>query len=86
MTMQREELEESVGKSVRKEMGALLNRLGVDESDYREIWADFTYLRRWRKSAEQMQSYTMKTVITAVVAGAVGALWLGFKTILALKS
>jgi hypothetical protein len=31
------------------------------------------------ESAEQMQSYTMKTVITAVV---VGAFWFGFKTIL----
>ena len=62
-------------------MAALLNRLGVDESDHREIRADFTYLRRWRKSGEQMQSHTMKTVITVVVAGAVGALWLGIKTI-----
>jgi hypothetical protein len=34
------------------------------------------HLCRWRKNAEQMQSYAMRTVITAVVAGAVRALWL----------
>jgi hypothetical protein len=41
--------------------------------------ADLTYRRRWRKSAEQLHGYPMKT---AVVAGGVGAFCLGFKTIL----
>jgi hypothetical protein len=29
-----------------------------------------------------MQSYTMKTVITAIIGGGVGAVWLGIKTIM----
>jgi len=82
MTIQRDELEEALGKTVRKEIASLLNLFGIEEGDHKEIRADFTYLRCWRKSAEQIQSYTMKTVITAIVADAVGAFWLGFKTIL----
>jgi hypothetical protein len=38
--------------------------------------------RRWRKSAEQAQSYTFKAVITVIVTGFVGAVWLGVKVML----
>ncbi len=44
--------------------------------------ADFQHLRRWRKSVEQAQSYTFKAVITIIVAGFVGAVWLGIKVML----
>ena len=44
--------------------------------------ADFQHLRRWRKSVEQAQSYTFKAVITVIVAGLVGAVWLGIKVML----
>jgi hypothetical protein len=47
-----------------------------------EIRADFQHLRRWRKSVEQAQSYTFKAVITVIVAGLVGAIWLGIKVVL----
>jgi hypothetical protein len=41
--------------------------------------ADFQHLRRWRKSVEQAQRYTFKAVITVIVAGVLGAVWLGIK-------
>ena len=44
-----------------------------------EIRADFQHLRRWRRSVEQAQSYTFKAVITIIVTGFVGAVWLGIK-------
>ena len=44
--------------------------------------ADFQHLRRWRKSVEQAQSYTFKAVITIIVAGFLGAVWLGIKVML----
>ena len=44
--------------------------------------ADFQHLRRWRKSVEQAQSYTFKAVITIIVTGFVGAVWLGLKVML----
>jgi phage terminase large subunit len=47
-----------------------------------EMRADFQHLRRWRKSVEQAQSYTFKAVITVIVTGFVGAVWLGVKVVL----
>jgi hypothetical protein len=38
--------------------------------------------QRWRRSVEQAQSYTFKAVITIIVAGFVGAVWLGVKAML----
>jgi hypothetical protein len=47
-----------------------------------EMRADFQHLRRWRRSVEQAQSYTFKAVITVIVTGFVGAVWLGIKVML----
>ena len=47
-----------------------------------ETRADFQHLRRWRRSVEQAQSYTFKAVITVIVTGFVGAVWLGIKATL----
>jgi hypothetical protein len=47
-----------------------------------ELRADFQHLRRWRRSVEQAQSYTFKAVITVIVTGLVGAVWLGVKAVL----
>ena len=47
-----------------------------------EMRADFQHLRRRRRSVEQAQSYTFKAVITVIVTGFVGAVWLGIKATL----
>lgn len=47
-----------------------------------EVRADLQHLRRWRKSVEQAQSYTFKAVITVIVTGLMGAVWLGVKVVL----
>lgn len=60
----------------------ILTSFGIEEEDRREIRADFEHLRRWRKSVEQAQSYTFKAVITVIVTGFVGAIWLGVKVML----
>jgi hypothetical protein len=59
-----------------------LTSFGIEEEDRRELRADLQHLRRWRKSVEQAQSYTFKAVITIIVTGFVGAIWLGFKVML----
>jgi hypothetical protein len=74
--MTHEEIEEIVAKTV----GATLARFGIEEGDHKELAADFNHLRRWRKSVEQAQSYTFKVVITTIVGGFLGALWLGIQT------
>ena len=64
---------------VLKTVTAILTSIGIDEEDRKEMRADFQHLRRWRKSVEQAQSYTFKAVITIIVTGLVGAVWLGIK-------
>jgi hypothetical protein len=65
-----------------KTIATILTSFGIEEEDRRELRADFQHLRRWRKSVEQAQSYTFKAVITVIVTGVVGAVWLGVKVML----
>lgn len=74
----RDEIDATVSRAV----ATILTSFGIEEEDRRELRADFQHLRRWRKSVEQAQSYTFKAVITVIVAGFVGALWLGIKVLL----
>ena len=67
---------------VLKTIATFLTSFGIEEADRRELRADFQHLRRWRKSVEQVQSYTFKAVITVIVTGFVGAVWLGAKVVL----
>lgn len=76
----------SVDEVVLKAVSAILTSFGIEEDDRKEFQADLVHLRKWRKSVEQAQTLTFKVVVTAIVSGLVGAAWLGFKTIIALKS
>ncbi len=67
---------------VLRAIATILTSFGIEEEDRRELRADFQHLRRWRKSVEQAQSYTFKAVITVIVTGFVGAIWLGVKAAL----
>ena len=67
---------------VLKAVATTLTSFGIEEEDRRELRADFQHLRRWRRSVEQAQSYTFKAVITVIVTGFVGAVWLGIKATL----
>jgi hypothetical protein len=66
---------------VLKTIATVLTSFGIDEDDRRELRADLGYLRRWRKSVEQAKNYTFRAVITVIVTGVLGAMWLGIKTI-----
>ena len=67
---------------VHRAVATTLTSFGIEEEDRRELRADFQHLRRWRRSVEQAQSYTFKAVITVIVTGFVGAVWLGVKVTL----
>src|SRR4051812_11068860 len=67
---------------VLKTISTILTSFGIEDEDRVELRADFIHLRRWRKSVEQAQGLTFKVIITAIVTGIVGALWLGFKGLL----
>lgn len=63
-------------------IATILTSFGIEEEDGRDLRADFQHLRRWRKSVEQAQSYLFKAMITVIVTGFVGAVWLGIKVML----
>jgi hypothetical protein len=67
---------------VDRAIAAVLVSFGIEEDDRRELRADLQHLRRWRKSVEQAQTYTFKAAITVIVAGFLGAVWLGVKVML----
>lgn len=67
---------------VLRTIASILTSFGIEEEDRKELRADFQHLRRWRKSVEQAQSYTFKAVITVIITGVVGAVWLGVKVML----
>jgi hypothetical protein len=71
-----------IDEVVLKTIATILTSFGIEEEDRKEIRADFVHLRKWRKSVEQAQSYTFKTIITVIAGGVLGALWMGFKTML----
>lgn len=74
--------QEDIDAVVLKAVATTLTSFGIEEDDRRELRADFQHLRRWRRSVEQAQSYTFKAVITVIVTGFVGAVWLGIKATL----
>jgi hypothetical protein len=76
--LQRDDIDAVVLRAI----ATILTSFGIEEEDRRELRADFQHLRRWRKSVEQAQSYTFKAVITIIVTGLVGAVWLGVKVVL----
>ena len=67
---------------VLKTLATILTSFGIEEEDRIELRADLQHLRKWRKSIEQTQTYAFKTIVTILVTGFVGAVWLGFKTVL----
>ena len=75
----------SVDQVVLQAVSAILTSFGIEEDDRKEFKADLQHLRRWRKSVEQAQTLTFKVVVTAIVTGVAGAVWLGFKTMISLK-
>jgi len=62
-----------------KAMATTLTSFGIHDDDRKEFRADMEHLRRWRRSAEQIQTYVFRVVIAVIVTGFVGAAWLGIK-------
>jgi hypothetical protein len=82
LTEQQKIYDVNVDAIVLRSIATALATFGIEEEDRRELRADFQHLRRWRRSVEQAQSYTFKAVITVIVTGIVGAIWLGIKVAL----
>ncbi len=64
---------------VLRTVAAILTTFGMDDDDRQELKRDFQWLRRWRISVEQAGGFTVRAIVTVVISGFIGALWLGFK-------
>jgi len=71
-----------VAAIVLRAVATTLMSFGIDDDDRKELRADLQHLRRWRRSVEQVQSYTFKAVVTVIATGFIGAIWLGVKVVL----
>jgi hypothetical protein len=67
---------------VEKTVNQVFESFGLEQEERKELQADLIHLRKWRKSVEQAQGYTFKIVITTIVGGFLGALWLGIQAML----
>src|SRR4051794_17444371 len=72
----------SIDIAVQRAVASILTSFGMEEEDRKELRADLQHLRRWRKSVEQAQNYSLKAVISVIVTGLVGAAWLGLEVML----
>jgi hypothetical protein len=73
---------DDVDTVVLKTIATILTSFGIEEEDRKELRSDFQHLRKWRKGVEQVERLGWGTVITVIVTGALGALWVGIKTML----
>jgi hypothetical protein len=71
-----------VDTAVEKAVARIMESFGFEDDERKELKADFSHLRKWRKSVEQAQSYTFKLVVTTIIGGFLGAVWMGFKVML----
>ena len=71
---------ENVDNETLRTISTILTSFGIEEEDRIEMRADFQHLRRWRKASEQAQSFTFKALVTIIVSGFAGVVWLGIKT------
>jgi hypothetical protein len=79
--MTRYEINKVVDKVVNTPLRDVSVPFGLDERDHKELCSDSISCAADAR-AEKIQSYTFKAVITAIVGGMVGALWLGIKTMM----
>lgn len=73
-----DELKSLVAQSVRE----TLMVLGVDAENPLEMQRDFQHLREWRQTTDSIKSKTAMVIITVLVTGALGALYVGIKGML----
>lgn len=69
----------AVDEVVLKAVATILTSFGIEEDDRLELRADFVHLRKWRKSGEAIGDYGIKAVVTVLVTGFLGLIWLGIK-------
>ncbi len=78
----KQELEQIAAAGAEKGINNILEKLGIDPADFREVQADFAHLRKLRKSHEQVTTFTTRALISCLVTGFIAALLMGVKEFL----
>ena len=78
----RAEMMADVRSAMRDVMDDALRRLGVDPGDPIEMQRDMGFLREWRGTVAGVRKKGLMTAVGVLVAGALGALWLGLTALL----
>lgn len=81
----RDELRTELDAVMLKTVASLLTTFGMNDDDKQEIRDDFAYLRRWRKTSENISRGGWIAIMTVLVSGIASAIWLGVKGFLVLK-
>lgn len=71
-----------VDEVVLKTIATILTSFGIEEEDRIELRLDFQHLRRWRKSTEQITRASWRAIVTVIVTGFCGLVWLGVKVVM----
>jgi hypothetical protein len=58
----------------------VFTKYGFDIQDPTQMQRDMAHLRRWRVAVEGAQTKGFMAIVTILVGGLAGVLWLGFKT------
>ena len=66
-----------VDEVVLRTIATILTSFGIEERDRIELRADFQHLRRWRKATEQIERSGWRAIVTVLVTGICGLIWLG---------
>jgi hypothetical protein len=82
LAAQRHERVEQADADALKAVATILTSFGIEEDDRKELRADFLHLRKWRQSVEQVERVGWGAIVTVLVTGTLGALWVGIKVAL----
>lgn len=72
--------QEEMRRLAREIVQETLREMGLQVDDPIEMQRDFSHLRNWRLSVQAIQTRSLLSVFTILIAGLAGAVWLGIKT------
>jgi hypothetical protein len=67
---------------VKQTVHETLLSLGLEIDDPIKMQKDFQHLREWREASETLKSHGLTTLVGILLAGLLGAIWLGIKNTL----
>lgn len=82
----REEMQKDVQAIVEKVVRDNLHHVGLRPEDPVETQADLRWVREWRETVFAVRRKGLVTAVGVVVAGALGAIWLGIRTFMTSRS